>query len=424
VVDAAGNIGTVTQSLTITTSSAPGVTDPPVTTPPPDGTSAPAISPVGPKRVFDTRIGQSADLLRSVAKAKVGGDHELEVKLTDLAGYVPATGVGAVSLNVTVANSDRPGFVTVYACGDREAVSSVNFTAGQTVANAVMSPVSDTGSVCFYASALTDIIVDINGWLPVGQAFTSIGPKRLFDTRLGVSDQVLRTVAARPLATGGMIEVSVTDLAGYVPSSGVDSVSLNVTVTNPIAYGYITVYACGTRAEVSSVNYSAGQTVANAVVAPVSATGSVCFYAHSATDVVVDINGWFKMSAGFVGVSPQRVLDTRAGTPGTLRTVAKYKVGGDYVLEVRITDMNGAVPPSGVAAVSLNVTATNPDGVGFLTVYACGPRESISSLNYLTSQTVANAVVTPISAAGTICFFSLAPTDVIVDINGWFSTTH
>jgi hypothetical protein len=78
------------------------------------------------------------------------------VHLTDLAGYVPASGVGAVSLNVTVANSEGTGFVTVYACGNREAVSSVNFTAAQTVANAVISPVSAAGTVCFYASAFTE----------------------------------------------------------------------------------------------------------------------------------------------------------------------------------------------------------------------------------------------------------------------------
>ena len=118
----------------------------------------------------------------------------------------------------------------------------------------------------------------------------------------------------------------------------------------------------------------------------------------------------------------KRVLDTRVGTPATLRAVAKTKVGGGYVLEVRVTDLRDAVPGSGVAAVSLNVTATNADGDGFVTVFACGPRAEVSSLNYLAGRTVANAVVTPVSATGTICLFSLAPTDVIVDINGWFAT--
>ena len=140
------------------------------------------------------------NVLRSVARAQVGEAYELEVNFTDLDGFVPAAGVGAVSLNVTVANSEAAGFVTVYACGTREAVSSVNFTAGQTVANAVMSPVSVAGSVCFYASAFTDIIVDINGWLPAGQAFTPVGPRRSRHTSSAPS----RTPAAVTRSTWAM----------------------------------------------------------------------------------------------------------------------------------------------------------------------------------------------------------------------------
>ena len=115
-----------------------------------------------------------------------------------------------------------------------------------------------------------------------------------------------------------------TDLVGYVPADGVDSVSLNVTVTNPEAAGFITVYPCGTRAFVSSLNYVAGQTVANAVIAPVSATGTVCFYSSVATDLVVDINGWLRTGSGFHGVRPARVLDTRPGnSPDALRDVPR-----------------------------------------------------------------------------------------------------
>jgi hypothetical protein len=89
------------------------------------------------------------------------------------------------------------------------------------------------------------------------------------------------------------MKVQLTDLAGYIPGSGVGAVSLNITVTGPEAAGFITVYPCGTRAEVSSLNFAVGQTVANAVIAPVSSTGSVCFYSQVATDLIVDVNGWF-----------------------------------------------------------------------------------------------------------------------------------
>jgi hypothetical protein len=79
---------------------------------------------------------------------------------------MPATGVGAVSLNVTATNPIASGFVTVFPCGDRPLASSVNFTAGATVANAVVTPVSASGEVCFFANVDTDLIADVNGWLP------------------------------------------------------------------------------------------------------------------------------------------------------------------------------------------------------------------------------------------------------------------
>ena len=101
-----------------------------------------------------------------VAKQQYGGDKLLTVRIAGAAG-LPASGVGAVSLNVTVTNPTGPGFVTVYPCGVRPLASSVNFMgAGATVPNAVLSPVSASGEVCFYAHADTDLIADINGWFP------------------------------------------------------------------------------------------------------------------------------------------------------------------------------------------------------------------------------------------------------------------
>ncbi|MCU1400123.1 MAG: hypothetical protein JWN62_3232 [Acidimicrobiales bacterium] len=380
------------------------------------------FTPVGPKRLFDTRAGQSPNALRSLAKRKIGGINELQVQVTGLDGYVPTVGVGAVSLNLTATNSDGDGFITVYACGTRESVSSLNYTGGHTVANAIIAPVSGTGMVCIFSSAPTDIVADINGWFASGKAFTSIGPKRLFDTRPGQSPQALLTPTTAKIQAGSMLEVKVTDIAGIVPTAGVGSVSLNVTATDPAASGFITAYDCGTRQLVSSVNYAAGATVANAVLAPVSATGTVCFFTSTTTDLIVDINGWIAAGRGFTAISPQRVLDTRADqSPTALRSVTKVKISGERELRVNVTDLAGYVPASGVEAVSLNVVAIEPDGDGYITVYTCGTREAVSSLNYTTGQTVANAVLAPVSASGTICLYSQSPADVIVDIDGWFS---
>ena len=118
------------------------------------------------------------------------------------------------------------------------------------------------------------------------------------------------------------------------------------------------------------------------------------------------------------------MLDSRTGnSPGVLRTVTRAKIGGGEILQVQVTDLAGYTPATGVSAVSLNVTATGTEGPGFMTVFACGPMEGVSSLNYDTGATVANAVIAPVSGAGTICVYSQQLTDVIVDINGWIGTT-
>lgn len=70
-------------------------------------------------------------------------------------------------------------------------------------------------------------------------------------------------------------------------------------------------YPCGGRPVVSSLNYVAGQTVPNAVIAPVSGSGEVCFYSDANVDLIADVNGYFPTGSGFVALAPVRRLDTR-----------------------------------------------------------------------------------------------------------------
>jgi len=209
-------------------------------------------------------------------------------------------------------------------------------------------------------------------------------------------------------------------LSGLVPASGVGAVSLNVTVTQPDGAGYVTVYPCGTKPNASSLNYTAGQTIPNAVIAPVSAQGEVCFFSTQPTHILADVNGWFASGSSFTSVSPSRVFDTRPGEGG-LRTVSKQKISGATELRVKLTNLSGLVPASGVGAVSLNVTVTQPDGAGYVTVYPCGTKPNASSLNYVAGETIPNAVIAPVSAQGEVCFFSTQPTHILADVNGWFS---
>ncbi len=82
------------------------------------------------------------------------------------------------------------------------------------------------------------------------------------------------------------------------------------------------------------------------------------------------------------------------------------------------------VPASGVRGVALNVTAVNPADAGWLRVWPCGsPEPSTSSVNYAAAGAVEpNAVVVPVDATGEVCVGTMTPTEVVVDVSGWFSS--
>ena len=75
---------------------------------------------------------------------------------------------------------------------------------------------------------------------------------------------------------------------------------VNLTVTNTSAGGYLTTWPKGeARPIASSLNFAAGQTVANLAVAKVGADGSISIWnsndapSMASTDVLVDVVGWF-----------------------------------------------------------------------------------------------------------------------------------
>ncbi|KIX77443.1 hypothetical protein SF23_12200 [Streptomyces sp. MBRL 10] len=78
---------------------------------------------------------------------------------------VPATGVTAVVLNVTVTAPTEDSHLVVWPHGvARPGASNLNYLRGQTVSNLVIVPVVD-GQVSFYGAAGSlDLIADLNGY--------------------------------------------------------------------------------------------------------------------------------------------------------------------------------------------------------------------------------------------------------------------
>ena len=109
-----------------------------------------------PSRVLDTRAGARTPLA-------AGGTRGLQVTGR---GGVPAAGVSAVVLNVTVTEPSAGGFLTAWPGGEaRPLASNLNFVAGQTVPNLVVVKVGATGQVdLFNNTGTAHVVADVAGW--------------------------------------------------------------------------------------------------------------------------------------------------------------------------------------------------------------------------------------------------------------------
>ena len=364
-----------------------------------------------PARLLDTRTGLGAPA------AKVGPAGSLALQVTGRGG-VPAAGVSAVVLNVTVTAPTAESFLTVWPTGQtRPLASNLNYRPNQTVPNMVVVKVGQGGKVSLfnYAGA-TDLVVDVAGWYgladdPAGSEYSPVVPSRLLDTR----------TAGAPVPRLGPATTASLQVTGRggVPASGVTAVALNVTVTGPTAESFLTAWPAGqVRPLASNLNYLPNQTVPNMVIVGVGDAGMVNLFNYAgSTDVVVDVAGWYGAEgARYRALAPARILDTRDGLG-----VPAGKVGAGAALAMQVTG-RGGVPAAGVAAVALNVTVTEPTALSFLTAWPHGDsRPLASNLNYVANQTVPNMVIVKVGAGGKVDLFnSVGATHVVVDVAGWY----
>lgn len=123
----------------------------------------------------------------------------------------------------------------------------------------------------------------------------------------------------------------------------------------------------------------------------------------------------------FVGIVPCRIADTRGnGFTGAYGPPAlSAGVPRNFVL-------TGQCGIAGNAqAVSLNVTVTNTQGPGFILIYPQGAAQpTVSTLNYVANETIANAAVVPLGAGGGITVIAgVSGANLILDTNGYYPTS-
>ncbi|MGD9753161.1 MAG: hypothetical protein AB7W59_19380, partial [Acidimicrobiia bacterium] len=133
-----------------------------------------------------------------------------------------------------------------------------------------------------------------------------------------------------------------------------------------------------------------------------------------AGDDPLTASGAAASAAKFVPITPARVLDTRDGTGGWY---GKVPVNGD--LPLAIAGVAGV--PGNASAVVLNLTVTEAEQVGFVTVFPADqglPNASTVNIEY-GGQTVANLVTVPLGYGG-VRIYTQMRTHLLADVAGYY----
>jgi sugar lactone lactonase YvrE len=374
--------------------------------------------PVTPCRVADTRNAagpfggptMTAGSTRSFA-------------IPQSACAIPST-AQAYSLNVTVVPDGALAYLTLWPAGQPQPlVSTLNSPGGIVVANAAIVPAGSGGAVSVFVANQTDVVLDINGYFDstigaTSSSFYTATPCRVADTRNPTGQ------FGGPSMSADQSRAFPVPLSTCQIPSTASAYSLNVTVVPDTDFlGYLTAWPTGqSQPFVSTLNSWTGAVVANAATVPAGTNESISVYVTDPTDVVLDIDGYFGQPGGlgalsFYPLAPCRVVDTRNaagpfGGPG---------LAGGATRSFAIPASACSVPAT-AAAYSLNVTVV-PDGVlYYLSTWPTGsPQPLVSTLNSFDGAILANAAIVPAGTSGAISVYVTNPTNVILDINGYFA---
>ncbi|GJF33884.1 hypothetical protein KNE206_65840 [Kitasatospora sp. NE20-6] len=380
-----------------------------------------ALVPITPVRFLDTRYGTGAP------QGKVGTGGVVRLKVAGEHG-IPATGVTAVTFNLTGVGATAATYVTAYPAGrPRPATSSLNLVPGQIAPNLVTVPVSADGYVELHNFAgSVDLVADVEGYYTTTAGGTGVGagfvqptvPTRILDTRTGIG--VGR--AQMPIGPNSNVTFTVPDAVKRCATA----VVLSITETQPTGSGWVGVQDPGTSwvPGTSALNFTSGQITSNQVVAPVDSLGNVHLYnAFGWVHLVADLQGYVSDSSSadcgtktpYFPLAPARVLDTRNGTGA-----AKTRLAGGSKLVVKVAGSHGV--PAGAKAVLVNLTGVEPTSGTWLAAYPAGTaRPGVSNLNLDKGTVRPVLALVPIGADGSIEIYNaFGSVDVVADVQGYY----
>lgn len=379
-----------------------------------------------PARYLETRVGPNETTFdgeeEGIGRRDAG---ELTRFRIGGRGEVPADAIGAI-VNITAIRPFTVGFVTAWSCeGDRPLASSLNYSPGVTVGNEVVVELGPDGDICLFNSTETDLAADVVGYLGPASPVELVTPARLVETRVGPPFITVdgEFQGGGLLDAGEQIEIQIAGRGGVAPDAV--AVIANVTSVNPQNVGFFTMHPCLDELPLaSSLNYRPATNRGNEIVLQLDDAGRTCLFTSAAANVALDVVGYLPAGVAFTPVGPARLVDTRSG-PG-IDTIDGQDLGGGplpagNVREVQVAGRAGVDVDA--TSVTMNVTAVQPLGVGYLTIWPCGEEMPLAaSLNYVGGVNGGSEVIAGLGVGGAICVFNQTETHLTVDVTG-FSTS-
>jgi hypothetical protein len=373
--------------------------------------SATHFVPVNPCRIADTR-----NLNGPFGGPVIDGGATRDFVIPNSACGIPST-AAAYSLNVAVVPHGKLGYVTLWPSGQsKPLVATLNSVDGRIKSNAAIVPAGGIGAVSVFATDTTDVILDINGYFVPGNnssalAFYPLTPCRIADTRDSTGPLGGPSLAAQSTRSFPILASS----CGLPATAQAYSLNFAAVPQGP-ELAFLTAWPAGqAQPLVASLNDTTGTIAANAVVVPAGTNGEVNVFATNATDLVIDINGYFAPQGqgglSLYTVTPCRVLDSRlpAGTPPFSTT----------------QNINVIASPCGVPGTArafvFNVTVVPPGELSFITMWPEGQSQPLAAtLNAIDGAITNNMAIVP-TTNGSISVFPTAPTQLVLDIFGFFA---
>lgn len=375
--------------------------------------AAPAIGAA--ERLVDTRSGGTTSDGDYAGGGAIRAGETLRFEVAGRGGL--DRNVGVAALNIVAVNPHGSGYLTMWDCAEpRPTISVLNYDDG-VIANLALVRPAGNGDVCVYSSATTDLVVDVSGSFG-GTDLAVTDPGRFLDTRRGALTVDTQGLTGQQLQPGQVLRVPVSGRASIGNSDG--SVVVNIAAARASAPGFITAYGCDSAPpSTSNLNYDTRMPISRLSIIELDDSGEICLTSSTRTDAIVDVYGLVNPGA-FAPVEPARLLESRSsGTTTDGESNGIGRLYGGSVVNLQVTGRAGV--PDGVTGVLLQVVAARPAAQGYVTVWGgSADNPGTSSVNYTSGVTVGNAVMSSVSADGSLCAYVSAETDLVIDVLGYF----